>query len=247
MKYYAIAFALLVAGSAHAQINTRGDAQIKAEMKAPRAEFRLESTSNADVQMNNVRPDNSRANKSNERVRALTDIKTDARKILDSQFNPAQQFRLENAGEHQEKRDQKKEAVREFIKENRSDWKENRVELKGQRKERVKNNTQGIITKLTNGVTRLEKADIRIQTFINAETSVEAIDAFNKAHELLEGAVASVEVVKTELSNEIESAEGTSSQAIRKITSQALSELRGAWTAYQEVIIMTKIELNKEN
>jgi hypothetical protein len=92
--------------------------------------------------------------------------------------------------------------------------------------------TAGIISKLDAGIMRLQKADSRIQMFINENTSQDITDAFSEAHILLEKAELSVDVIKTELGAELNSRDGVSFDAIRDLVTTALSDLREAWNAY---------------
>jgi hypothetical protein len=182
-----------------------------------------------------------------DRVRELTDIKTDGNTVLKNQFNITQRLRLEGAGEIQTRKEERKEKIQNFITSKKVAWAEKKVMLGEKRLERVSEKTDGIIAKLNAGIMKLEKVDARIQTFINEETSPEIVTALNDAHLLLETAQSSVVVVRIELLAQVQTEDGTSFEAIKSLVAEALGDLRAAWTAYEEVVVLTKGDITQNN
>lgn len=236
MKYYVLALILLSAVSVQGQTGDRMERnkEMRDRPIPTRAEFREKR-----MDENTPRPQ--------DRVRELTDIKTDGNTVLKNQFNITQRLRLEGAGEIQTRKEERKEKIQNFITSKKVAWAEKKVMLGEKRLERVSEKTDGIIAKLNAGIMKLEKVDARIQTFINEETSPEIVTALNDAHLLLETAQSSVVVVRIELLAQVQTEDGTSFEAIKSLVAEALGDLRAAWTAYEEVVVLTKGDITQNN
>jgi len=258
MKYYIIALMVLSAASAHAQVEIRVEQREDVRVRPIPAEVRTEKR--AEVRIDNIKANRdefqieARVEKKDsgvrtlqDRVRTLTDINTGGGEILNTQFNIAQRLRLEGAGQIQVRKEERKEKIRNFISEKGVVWAEKKVMLGEKKLEKVSEKTNGIIRKLSDGITKLERTDARIQTLITDETSENVAVALNNAHVLLEVAQSSVAIVKVELRAQIETKDGTSLEAIKSLVETALTDLRAAWSAYIEVTALVKVDITQNN